>query len=306
MIKIIKASESIIISQLILVIYGQPGIGKSTLGFTAENPLLLDFDKGAYRAANRQDIVPITSWADATQISEKDLLPYKTVIVDTVGRALDFITASLLKENSKWNFNGALTLQGYGILKSRFTTWLNTLKIMGKDVVLIVHSSEEKKGDEFLERLDVQGGSKSEIYKQADAMGRIYIENKIRMISFSPTDTAFGKNPANLDVLQIPNVSENSLFLAELIFSIKDSLNKMTEEQKIRQEKINKWGKEISSAKSASDFNDLVNKSQKADQDIIQIIKGMIHKTATDSGFLYEKNKGYIEAEIQEPVGVAQ
>ncbi|MFH1641459.1 MAG: ATP-binding protein [Nanoarchaeota archaeon] len=204
MLKIIKASEPIKIEQIITVLYGQPGIGKSTLAFTSESPLLLDFDKGAYRATNRKDIVSIGSWGEVTQMSGDDLAPYKTVIVDTAGRALDFITATLLKENHKWNFNGALTLQGYGVLKSRFAAWLNNLTTMGKDVVLLAHSSEEKKGDEIIERLDVQGGSKAEIYKQADAMGRLYIEDKKRMLSFSPTDTAFGKNPANLDVMQVP------------------------------------------------------------------------------------------------------
>ena len=95
MLKIVKASEPIVIKQIVTVIYGQPGIGKSTLGFTSKDPLLLDFDKGSYRAANRKDTVQIDSWKDITQITKKDLDPYKTVIVDTAGRALDFLTAVL-------------------------------------------------------------------------------------------------------------------------------------------------------------------------------------------------------------------
>ena len=84
--KILSASEPLPVEQLVVAIYGQPGIGKTTLAFTAEAPLLLDFDKGAYRAVGRKDTVQIESWPDVTNITEADLAPYKTVIVDTAGR----------------------------------------------------------------------------------------------------------------------------------------------------------------------------------------------------------------------------
>ena len=86
MLKILSASEPLPVEQLVVAIYGQPGIGKTTLAFTAEAPLLLDFDKGAYRAAGRKDTVQIEAWPDVTNITEADLAPYKTVIVDTAGR----------------------------------------------------------------------------------------------------------------------------------------------------------------------------------------------------------------------------
>jgi hypothetical protein len=65
-----------------------PGIGKTSLAFTADNPLLLDFDQGAHRAPNRKDIVrsPV---GRRRGITADDLSCYNTVIVDTAGRALD-------------------------------------------------------------------------------------------------------------------------------------------------------------------------------------------------------------------------
>jgi hypothetical protein len=49
------------------------------------------------------------------------------------------------------------------------------LNSFGKDVVLIAHMDEQRNGDDIIERLDVQGGSKGEIYKAADAMGRVAV-----------------------------------------------------------------------------------------------------------------------------------
>jgi DNA replication protein DnaC len=61
--KIIKSSEPIKVERLNVCIYGQPGAGKSSLAFTAAAPLLLDFDEGAHRAANRKDSVRVTAWS---------------------------------------------------------------------------------------------------------------------------------------------------------------------------------------------------------------------------------------------------
>uniref|UniRef100_UPI001589DC4D ATP-binding protein n=1 Tax=Brucella pseudintermedia TaxID=370111 RepID=UPI001589DC4D len=138
-------------------------------------PLLLDFDNGSYRSANRRDAVIISNWSDVASISAEDLAPFKTVIMDTAGRALDALTADIIRANPKHGRGGSLSLQGYGELKSRFIAFLKLLNSFGKDVVLIAHMDEQRNGDDIIERLDVQGGSKGEIYKAADAMGRLVL-----------------------------------------------------------------------------------------------------------------------------------
>src|SRR5690606_12335554 len=115
-------------------IYGAPGLGKTSLAFTADTPLLLDFDQGAHRAANRKDIVQVRAWGDVTSITEDDLAPFNTIIVDTAGRALDALTADIIRRNPKLGRGGALTLQGYGALKAEFIAWLKLLNGFGKDV----------------------------------------------------------------------------------------------------------------------------------------------------------------------------
>src|SRR6185312_8308066 len=166
--KITKAADPISVERLNLCIYAQPGIGKTSLAFTADAPLLLDFDQGAHRAANRKDTVRVASWGDVANMTADDLAPYKTLIIDTAGRALDALTADIIRRNPKAGRGGALTLQGYGTLKSEFVAWLKMVNGFGMDVVLIAHMDEQRNGDEIIERLDVQGGSKGEIYKAAD------------------------------------------------------------------------------------------------------------------------------------------
>jgi hypothetical protein len=292
--KIIKSDEQIEVKQIIAVVYGSPGIGKSTIGFSSESPLLFDFDKGAYRAANRKTIAQVEAWADVASVQNEDLAGYKTVIVDTVGRALDFLTADIIRRNSKMGYGGALTLQGYGQLKAEFTAWLKAIKTAGLDVVLLSHSAEDKKGDDLIERLDIQGGSKGEVYKSADMMGRLYIENGKRVLNFSPTDTAFGKNPGCFDPILVPDINTEPDFFAGIIRKTKERLNSLSEEQKKRSAEIAEWMEGIAEASTPQDFNTLVEALKSAEANILPIVKGQIHKTATEKGFVFEKGKGYV------------
>lgn len=295
--RIIKSEEVIKVEQLVTVLYGAPGLGKSTLGFTAESPLMLDFDHGAHRAANRMDSVKVESWTEIDMITPSDLTDYSTIIIDTAGRALDFLSADIIKRNQKMGRSGALTLQGYGQLKSRFTGWLNSLKLLGKDVVLIAHASEERNGDEVVERLDVQGGSKGELYKSADAMGRLTMLNGNRILSFSPSDAAFGKNPGCLPSLNIPDITDNKKFLAEQITAIKKKLNAITEEQRLRMDIISEWKSKFDSFSSIKDYNNAISTFGDEQPEISKIVKAEMHRRALDAGYKFNTDKGEYECE---------
>lgn len=286
--KIIKSSDPIRVERLNLCLYAPPGVGKSSLAFTAESPLLLDFDEGAHRAANRKDSVRAQNWSDVADLTAEDFAPYKTVIVDTAGRALDKLTADIIRRNPKAGRGGALTLQGYGTLKAEFTAWLRMINGFGKDVVLIAHMDEQRNGDEIVERLDVQGGSKGEIYKAADAMGRIAIRDGKRVLLFSPTDAAFGKNPGQLDPIDIPKPEMDPDFLAGVVQAIKDRLNMLTEEQATAQQVLESWRVIIAGLTDASDFNDKlagVKEAPKAAQ-------ALFGRAAKEKGLTFDAKAG--------------
>jgi hypothetical protein len=292
--RIVSSATPITVERLNVCLYAPPGIGKTSLAFTADKPLLLDFDRGAHRAANRKDIVQVNAWDDVTNIAEADLAPYSTVVVDTAGRALDVLSTDIIRRNPKMGRGGALTLQGYGQLKSEFVAWLKMINGFGKDVVLIAHMDEQRNGDEIIERLDVQGGSKGEIYKAADAMGRIAIREGKRWLNFSPTDASFGKNPGQLEPLQIPHkdAPEFDGFLAGVIASIKDALNALTEEQAAQQAILDKLRLALADVTDASGVNQLVT----AHKDGSKAEKALIHHRATELGLTFNAKSGEYEA----------
>ena len=300
MLKITRAADPITVERLNMVIYGPPGLGKTSLAFTAEAPLLLDFDNGAHRAVNRKDIVPVATWADVAGITSEDLEPFKTVIVDTAGRALDAITADIIKTDPKGHKNGALTLPGYGTLKTRFITFLKLLNSFGKDVVLIAHMDEQRNGDDLIERLDVQGGSKGEIYKAADAMGRLVMVNGKLQLKFSPSDAAFGKNPGQLPILDVPHAESPDFdgFLARVFERTKDRLNELTADQQAAAEEQTWFRTTLPTIAVVDEINGLMERAKAGGT----ACKALLNARATELGFTFDKATGvYVAPAAAEP-----
>ncbi len=76
------------------LIYGEPGIGKTSVALSAPKPLLIDFDNGLRRVAKQYqtDSVQIESYQNLLDILEKeDISNYETIVIDTLGKMVDRI-----------------------------------------------------------------------------------------------------------------------------------------------------------------------------------------------------------------------
>ena len=297
--KIVSATDPLPVKNIVLTVYAAPGLGKSSLAFTATKPLMLDFDKGAHRAAIRQDSVTASSWEDVATMTAEDLAPYDTIVVDTAGRALDALSADIIATNPKaGRGDGSLTLQGFGTLKSRFAQWQSFLRSQGKDLVLVCHMDEQKNGDDTQERIDAQGSSRNEIYKSSDAMCRIRLDGKdARYLDFDPRQGGFGKNPAQLPKIAFPDPRTNNHVLADVIATIKGSINKMTEGQAEARKTQDLWAAAIGEAKTADDFNMLVGVGR--EQKHTRAMMAMLGEAAKAAGLTFDKeSKTYVATEV--------
>lgn len=295
MLKITKATDAIIVSQIVMCIYAQPGIGKTTLAYSSDKPLLLDFDRGAHRALGRKDTVQVEDWDEINNLKAEDIADYNTIVVDTAGRALDCLTMDIIARNPKMGRGGSLTLQGYGELKSRFTAWTKQVRSLGKDIVLLAHSDESRSGDEVVERLDMQGGSKNEVYKVADVMGKLFPEGDYRVLNLNPTDTSFGKNPANLPVMRVPPIQTNPTFLAEVIANTKASLNQLSAEQQEVMVLMNALVEKVDACESPEDFTALIAFIEEGDERVLANSKRLVWNAAKKKKYIFEEGEGFKE-----------
>ena len=149
-----RPSELSVKNTLSVLIYGQPGIGKTTFGVSAPNAVLFDYDGGVQRINGAHQVATLqpTSWEDTalalTEI-QNEMPEIQTIVIDTVGKMLDYMSAYIIKNDAKMAMrDGSLSLKGYGVRKTMFVNFIKQLALMGKNVIFIAHEREERRGEE--------------------------------------------------------------------------------------------------------------------------------------------------------------
>ena len=300
---IVTSVQPLNVENIITFIYGDPGIWKTSLAFTAKNPILFDFDKGAYRASNRKDTVQIGSWQEVATFTAQDLVNYDTIIIDTAGRALDMIIDSLKTDSRNKTRSGQLSMQGYGKLGGIFTDWLKMLRGMGKDIVLLAHASEDKDGDNVIKRPDMVGGSKKEAYKIADMMAYMTTQQSqngdIKVLNFMPSSTYLAKDSGQIGNVQIVPMKDSPNQLANIIQATKDHINSLSAEAAKAQKELDDLRNDVLDAESASDLDELKADLNKAHPLYKEMALSVMSRSKA-LGFIYDKpSDSFIEPETE-------
>lgn len=197
-----KPNELDVNVRIKMLIYGQPGAGKTVAALSAPKPLLIDFDGGINRVDYEfiRDTVQVQGYADILNLlNNEDLTPYETLVIDTGGKLLDAMAEYLIASNPRLGKrNGSLTLEGYGVRKMEFTQLLKLINSKKKHVVFVAHRTTEKNGDDT-RYVPLFGGSNYDsLATELDLVGYLVAEGNKRIITFDPCQQSEGKNTCNL------------------------------------------------------------------------------------------------------------
>lgn len=258
------------------LIYGQAGMGKTTLALSAPNPLLLDFDGGVHRInyGHQVPTVPISKWEDCEEVMKEDLKEFQTIVIDTGGKLLDFMAEYIIRRNPKLGKNnGALTLQGFGERKGMFRQFCKQIMLMDKHLIFVAHRDTQKNGEDIRYVPLFGGSSYDDLVSELDLVGYLEAVGKKRTLTFDPSDRNDGKNTCNLpSTMDLPivvdtggNALSNSFFIDSVITPYIENLKKRKDDfaafKKVMDEiKVNI--ELITDAKGANDFVKSIGKYQ--------------------------------------------
>ena len=202
----IKRTKDLDKPSLVMCVYGQGGVGKTTLATTAPRPVFLDAEEGTKALGARGidvAVVRVKTWKDVQEawglISKSE--DYDTVVVDPVGAFIN-----LLIEEIKGG--GDMSIGKWGIAKDKMSKFIWAVKSSGKHVVFIAHESKDKDEDKMLRSPKLTANLSDDLVNLCDVVGHLRItKDGKRELLTQPRDKYAAKD--RFDSLGVTNVDPN-------------------------------------------------------------------------------------------------
>ena len=193
-----------------MILYGSPGVGKTTLALSAPDPVLIDFDRGMSRvkSQHRKPAIFCSTYEEVLRdLDSPDMKSFQTVVVDTGGSFITFLQDWAMRSDPKVNRqkNGAISLKGFGAVKQEFIRFTNYVKdTLDKNLIYVFHSQEQSDKDgNATQRLMCEGAAKNIVWTPCDFGGYVQMIGNQRVICFTPDQEYFAKGCHGI-VGQIP------------------------------------------------------------------------------------------------------
>ena len=183
-----------------MILYGAPGLGKTTLALSAPKPILIDFDHGISRvkAYHRKATMVCKTYEEVlADIQSPEIADFETIVIDTGGAFVSYLQDWAMRTNPAQNRqkNGALSLKGFGAVKQEFQRFTNQIRdVMQKNVIYVFHSDEQKDKDgNPIQRLLCEGAVRNTVWQPCDFGGYMQMIGNRRVVSFTPETEFFAK-----------------------------------------------------------------------------------------------------------------
>jgi len=261
---------------IIMIISGLPGVGKTTLAFSAPKTILIDVDNGVkrVRADHRGDAIFVKTYEELlSDIKSKEFAEYETAVIDTTGAFIELLKDWAMRNNpSACKKGGGISIQGYGIVKSEFLRFSNELK-KTHNVIYLFHTTKDKDKDgNPVYDLMCEGAARETVWQPADLGAYFQIIGNKRYLCFSPTQEYSAKSSYGIKgMIEVPELKdgEPNVFLTQLFERVKENIQAESDAFKPKKEaydKVMNEGKElIDKVKVASDIQttlDEINKME--------------------------------------------
>lgn len=290
---------------LIMIISGLPGTGKTTLALSAPDVILLDFDNGLARVApaHRKDASVCNTFDEVRADVAAAKGQYKTIVVDTGGALVDMLKQHVIDHPADYKggakSSGGISLQGFGFVKQLFLDFSADLR-RNFNVVFIFHEIMTRNGsdDGVFYELVCEGAARTLVYQPADLAAHLFIQNGTRYLGFTPTEQYSAKSAYGIKgLVPVPELKEGDPndFLTKLFAKVRQNLQKEAGEL---DPKMKEYREVMEAAQRIVDYVDSPDKVREAMELIAGLghvltsekeSKAMLKKKLDELGIVYDK-----------------
>lgn len=140
-----------------MMLYGIPGVGKTTLATRKSKSLLCDIENGATRIDCKK--VSVKTWEELLKFIKQavELKDFDTIIFDSYTRIEKLATESICQTYGWNNLEKPGFGKGYEVLKSYAQRFLNELEVLnkaGKNTITVAHVKIRNVSDPMSENYD--------------------------------------------------------------------------------------------------------------------------------------------------------
>lgn len=172
-----NTGESQIKPSVTMLVYGQGGVGKTTFSSTAPNPIIADCENGSKYFGLRGikvDVAQINTWEDIQEFYKfaKDS-EYETIVVDPIGELMEKLKIHLVNsKEKKWvQYDGSLTMAGWGEMKERMRLFIKAIRDLNKHLIIVAHIEEKEDEGKIVKRPKIMTKMSEELIALVDVVG---------------------------------------------------------------------------------------------------------------------------------------
>jgi len=169
---------------LVMIVYGKGGAGKTTFAASAPRPLIIDFENGTKYLGERGisvDVVRMKEWFTQQDLNElaSMLNTHDTVVIDPLGEAMEkLINCKDIRGKQYRQSDGSLTMSGWGEVKKQMRQFIKWLRDSGKHVIIVSHVSEISTDQGLEKRIQVATKLSDEIPNMVDVISYLSIQKQ--------------------------------------------------------------------------------------------------------------------------------
>ena len=172
--KLIRTGDPQVKPSVVMLVYGEGGVGKTTFASTAPKVIIADCENGSKYFGLRGIDVPVAlieNWGDMKEflnvVRDGD---FETIVIDPIGELMDKLKRFMIAmgDSKLVQKDGSPTMAGWGWLKKTLRDYLKVLRDTGLNIIIVAHLEEKNDEERIVKRPKVETKLSEELVAMVD------------------------------------------------------------------------------------------------------------------------------------------